>query len=186
MLIIVPASCFMGLGQKDTVKPVSLADVFRLVLNTLDIEVAMGGEKARQFCNPTANKEREVENWCLPQSALARYSSTNELQLHHLVNDTGQLTQGNILQNWRSALNFCWLCVTWTSAGHIWFCQQKARLPFALSGMHIEAQAGHIRLGHDNGKSPGFFAFFTGAESPFLYAHPRVTPIFALPRQQNG
>lgn len=91
MAVFVPQTCFKALVQSDTVKHVSLADLLRVVLQKIDSKEALEGEYTRHFWNPIISNRSEMKHWHLPQCSAVQCSSTNQLLMHHPVNDAGRL-----------------------------------------------------------------------------------------------
>lgn len=66
-------------------------DLFQFVVSMSDGKVALQADDVRHFCNPNIKEGSEVEDQRLRHTSVARYSSTNQLLMQHLVNDNGGL-----------------------------------------------------------------------------------------------
>lgn len=153
-----------------TVTHMSLVDVFRLTLNTLDREEALQGKEARHFWNPIISNGSEVEDQRLNQSGFAGSSSSNIQLIYHPVNDSRPLIYGfrraelDVWIGW--LLDLCDL--TDCDSHSFWLPATGGR--FHLTGIHVKGQAGHKNFDHDEDRSPGFFVIVTWLMGAILYA----------------
>lgn len=90
----IPPSCFIALGRNDTVTHMSLANLYRFILNRFNVKEALQGEKARPLWNPIVNKGLEVEDQRLRRSSMTQYVLSSQLLMFHLVNDARELMDG--------------------------------------------------------------------------------------------
>lgn len=76
---------FTGLSQSDTVKHVSLVDLFRFALKICYRVDALPERDVYHFCNPCINKETEVKDQDLAPLSFAQYSSSRQIVRYRLV-----------------------------------------------------------------------------------------------------
>lgn len=79
--------CYLALSQRYTATHTLLEDLFELVLSTLDFEEALQDKEGCHSWNPIIKYDSELQDQCHRQSPTARYWSTNNTLMHHLVND---------------------------------------------------------------------------------------------------
>lgn len=94
MPVFVSTSCFTGLGQSNRATHMSVADFFRFILNSIGGEKALKSEETRHFWNPIIHKGSGTQDKRLRQSGVVQNMSTNQMLIHHLINDAGHLMYG--------------------------------------------------------------------------------------------
>lgn len=85
---------FVASGQSETVRNVTLQDLFKFVLITFTDEEGLQPEDVHYFRNPIIYQCSEEENQRMCDTGIACYSYPNQLLTDHLVNDYGSLIDG--------------------------------------------------------------------------------------------
>lgn len=82
--------CFTVLSGSDTVTHWSLVDLFRIFLNSFDVEESCHAEEVCHFWNRIVKKGSELEHCRLQYSSVPLNQWTRQLLMHHLMNVAGR------------------------------------------------------------------------------------------------
>lgn len=136
LLSFVPASCFTGLGQIDTVRHFLLLDLYRVLLNMFDDERTCRSRRYGFSGVPSSTgnqKSRAIFCESLVSRSIHQGIRCSCIIFCRMV---GAQFKAYDSPKRTSGLNFCWLCVTSTSADLICFgCRWEESIVFCQKGM---------------------------------------------------
>lgn len=86
-----PHTCFTTREKSQTIRHVSLHDLFELVLITLHDKVVLHAKEMCSMGNPIISKRSEEKDHSLSGTDVICYLSTNQAVMHSILNDDGEM-----------------------------------------------------------------------------------------------